>query len=102
MSRKRAADSPLVLNNMDAKHASLLQEFLQLQNEFAALKDRLQVADMRKTTVQVEVRFLRRRLKKLKEFPTGLKAKDSTPTIEHCDSKTAFAEKSTSNLPLKN
>ncbi|KAH9299254.1 hypothetical protein KI387_030936, partial [Taxus chinensis] len=69
MSRKRAAVGDLAPHDMDSKHASLMQDYLLLQDEFATLKDRVHSAKTRRATLLAEVRFLRRRLKELKETP---------------------------------
>ncbi|XP_057849959.1 uncharacterized protein LOC131060662 isoform X2 [Cryptomeria japonica] len=56
MSRKRAAYTPPLRSNMDDKHASLMQDYLLLQDEYVSLKDQLQTAKLRKTTLLAEVR----------------------------------------------
>ncbi|KAH9299253.1 hypothetical protein KI387_030935, partial [Taxus chinensis] len=95
MSRKRAAvGGPLFLNDMDAKHSSLMHDYLQLQDEFAGLKNRLQAVKMRKVTLYAEVRFLRRRLKKLRETPSHLKERETNSAIVPCDSLPANSGKS--------
>ncbi|GLJ47184.1 hypothetical protein SUGI_0996040 [Cryptomeria japonica] len=81
MSRKRAAVGALVPHDVDSKHASLMQDYLLLQDEFAALKDRVQSAKIRKATLLAEVRFLRRRLKKLKETPSIPRDNETTSAI---------------------
>lgn len=57
MPRERAAQGSPAPSVMDAKHSSLLQDYLQLQDEFAALEDRLQAAKMAKATLNAEVRL---------------------------------------------
>ncbi|GLJ47182.1 hypothetical protein SUGI_0995990 [Cryptomeria japonica] len=96
MSRKLKAGGSPLSNDMDVKHATLMRDYLQLQHEFDTLKDRISAAQARKATVFAEVRFLRRRLKKLKESPSNSKDKYSASPISHYPSSTAYGGKSTS------
>ncbi|GLJ47187.1 hypothetical protein SUGI_0996120 [Cryptomeria japonica] len=93
MSRKRAAFEPVVPCNMDAKHANLMQDYLQLQDEFVAMKDQVNKSKMRKATLLAEVRFLRRRLKKLKEAPPNLR---ENGTVSSSPPSTSYSGKPTS------
>ncbi|GLJ47174.1 hypothetical protein SUGI_0995890 [Cryptomeria japonica] len=96
MSRKRAAYTPPLRSNMDDKHASLMQDYLLLQDEYVSLKDQLQTAKLRKTTLLAEVRFLRQRLKMLKYSPIDSKGKESSSRTINCESSIAYTRKSAS------
>lgn len=96
MSRKRAASNLPPRSNMDDKHASLMQDYRLLQDEYVSLKDQLQTAKTRKTTLLAEVRFLRQRLKMLKYSPIDSKAKESSSMDVNYDSSIAYTRKSSS------
>eukprot|EP00252_Welwitschia_mirabilis_P005027 TRINITY_DN1542_c0_g1_i2.p1 TRINITY_DN1542_c0_g1~~TRINITY_DN1542_c0_g1_i2.p1 ORF type:complete len:121 (+),score=11.39 TRINITY_DN1542_c0_g1_i2:420-782(+) len=61
MSRRR-----LPASSMEVRHASLLQDFVQLKHEFEKLNEQLDNAKLEKAKLLAEVRFLRRRFKMLK------------------------------------
>lgn len=65
MSKKRGSDGEFGteedLRRMAMKHASLKQEYNELQRETRATKKRLQRAKLKKENLLAEVRFLRRR-----------------------------------------
>nr|ABK23062.1 unknown [Picea sitchensis] len=64
MSKKRGSDGEFGtedLRRMAMKHASLKQEYNELQRETRAMKKRLQRAKLKKDNLLAEVRFLRKR-----------------------------------------
>jgi len=65
MSKKRGSDGEFGteedLRRMAMKHASLKQEYNELQRETRAMKKRLQRAKLKKENLLAEVRFLRKR-----------------------------------------
>ncbi|GLJ47183.1 hypothetical protein SUGI_0996020 [Cryptomeria japonica] len=95
-----AAQGSPASNDMNAKHSSLMEDYLQLQDEFAALKDRLQAAKMTKATLNAEVRFLRLRLEKLKRSPSDLGEKEINSVIMPFNSLTAYRSKAVSGAVM--
>lgn len=73
MSKKRGSEADAAgdedMRKLAVKHASLKQDYNDLQRETRALKKRVQRAKLKKDNLMAEVRFMRRRYRHLTRQP---------------------------------